>query len=303
MKIGFYLPSSGDGAHVDGLLEVATRAKGLGIESLWVADHIVAPTNVTSPYPFSADGSYHNTPMTRYLEPLTTLAFIAGAVPDVDLVVSVLVLPYRHPLQTAKIAATLDVLSGGRLILGVGVGWMQEEFEALGHGYFARRGANTDEQLSILEQAWTGRPFSHDGPFYKFDEVVIQPMPVQQPLRIWVAGHAEPAFRRAVRFGEALNCNAEAPEEIARISGRLIDLSAAAERSVPPAITLRGHVRVARAIDEARPGHLIGPIEYIKERLESYAQLGVPTFGIDNRTDGLAGMLENLEAIAPLLES
>lgn len=301
MELGFYLPGSGDGATRRGIAEIARAAEGAGFTSVWVADHVVAPVSVQSAYPFSPDGSYHNTPMTPYLEPLTTLAFAAGLLESARLVLSVLVVGYRHPLATAKIAATVDVLSEGRLTLGVGVGWMREEFEALGHDYFRQRGANADEQLEIMRKAWQGQPFAHRGRFYSFDEVVVAPAPVQQPLPIWVAGHTEAAFRRAVRFGQAINCNADPPAELAAIGARLKEISAEQNRADPPQLTMRCHLRVADRVEPFRPGHIIGPVGYLIDQLHEYAEAGVTVVGIDNRIDGIESMRENLRRLEPVL--
>jgi probable F420-dependent oxidoreductase len=264
---------------------------------------MVAPTKVESRYPFHPEGAYHNVPETPYLEPLTTLAFIAAASQDVRLVVSVLILPYRHPLATAKIAATVDVLSGGRLVLGAGVGWMEEEFEALGHTYFKRRGSNTNEQLEIMLRAWTGQAFSFSGEFYEFDELVVSPTPVQQQLPVWIGGHTDAALKRAVKYGQAVNSNAETPDDIAKVIDRLRDFSDAAGRAEPPALTLRSHLLISDEVVPFRPGHIIGPVDYVIDTLSAYAELGVTDFGIDNRVDGIDGMRANLDAMGPVLDS
>ena len=303
MDLGFYMPNSNTGANRSGILDIGRDAEQMGFASLWVADHIVAPTKVVSKYPFHPEGAYHNVPETPYLEPLTTLAFAAAATEQVKLVVSVLILPYRHPLATAKIAATIDVLSNGRLVLGVGVGWMEEEFEALGHTYFKRRGLNTKEQLEIMLRAWTGEAFSFSGEFYEFDEVVVSPVPVQKNLPVWVGGHSDAALKRAVAFGQAVNSNAETPDDIATVIDRLQDFSAAAGRSEPPAVTLRSHLRIADEVVPFRPGHIIGPVDYVIETLSAYAELGVTDFGIDNRVDGIDVMRANLDAMGPVLDS
>jgi len=303
VELGFYLPSSNTGATRVGVSQIARQAEDMGFGSLWVADHLVAPTRMESPYPFTPDGSYHNSPRTPYLEPLTALAFVAGLTERPRLVISVLVLPYRHPLSTAKIAATVDVLSGGRLVLGVGVGWMAEEFAVLGHTYFGRRGANTDEQLEILRLAWTGEPFSYAGHFYEFDEVVVAPTPEQAHLPIWIGGHTTAALKRAVASGDGVNVNAGSPQETAEMIARIADLTAASGRSVVPDVTLRAHVRVSPEPEAFRPGHLIGPIDYLIERLAEYAELDVTCFGLDCRVDGFDTMLDTLNALAPVLDA
>lgn len=300
MELGFYLPTSTSGVNRRDLSRIARQAEEMGFGSLWVADHIVAPTVVASRYPFHPNGIYHNNPTGPYLEPLTALAFTAGISQHARLVVSVLVVPYRHPLATAKIAATVDVLSAGRLVLGVGAGWMAEEFAALGHEYFRRRGANTDEQLEIMQRAWTGEPFAFRGEFYDFDEVIVAPAPEQRPLPVWVGGHTDAALRRAVRFGTGANGNAGDLAQTARTVERLGELSAAAGR-LPPDMTLRAHVRVAERPEPFAPGHLIGPPGYLAEALAGYAGLGVTSFGLDCRMDGIESMSATLDRLAPVL--
>jgi probable F420-dependent oxidoreductase len=303
MELGFYLPNSNTGADRAGILSVARDVERMGFSSAWVADHMVAPTQVLSHYPFHPEGKYHNAPETPYLEPLTTLAFAAATTEHVKLVVSVLILPYRHPLATAKIAATIDVLSGGRLVLGAGVGWMSEEFEALGHSYFKRRGANTSEQLEIMARAWTGQAFSFSGEFYEFAELMVRPAPLQRPLPIWIGGHTDAALKRTVKYGQAANSNAESPDDVAKIIQRLRQFSEDAGRSHPPELTLRSHVRIAQDVEPFRPGHIIGPTNYIIDTLAAYAELGVTDFGIDSRADGIDVMRANLDSMDPVLDA
>src|SRR3972149_916389 len=147
MKLGVFLPISGKAAG-GVLMDAARRAEALGYGSVWTADRIIIPWEITTPYPYSEGASFIVPPDRPFLEPLTCLAYLAGCTEKIALGMSVLVLPYRHPLYWAKIATTIDHLSRGRLILGVGVGWMAEEFLALG-APFKDRGAFSDEPLEI----------------------------------------------------------------------------------------------------------------------------------------------------------
>ncbi len=149
MKLGVFLPISGRAAGPATLMDAARRAEALGYDSIWTADRIIIPWEIKTPYHYSADQQFIVPPDRPFLEPLACLAFLAGCTERVLLGMSVLVLPYRPPLYSAKVAATIDHLSRGRLILGVGVGWMVEEFEALGVP-FQERGARSDEQIRIL---------------------------------------------------------------------------------------------------------------------------------------------------------
>jgi probable F420-dependent oxidoreductase len=203
IAIGCTLPASGPNADPGGLRMLAQTAEDLGFDSVWVSDHLVIPVHVASAYPYSPDSRFRLGPAAPYFEPLTVLTFLAGCTRRVRLGTHVLILPYRHPIITAKVVATLDVISGGRVDLGVGVGWMEEEFVALGHDYFARRGAVTDEQIQILKVLWTEETPDHAGEFYRFPALGAHPHPVQQPHPpIWVGGHSRAAIRRAARLGD-----------------------------------------------------------------------------------------------------
>jgi probable F420-dependent oxidoreductase len=202
MKFGVFLPISGRAAS-GVLLEAARRAEALGFDSVWTADRIVTPWEIRTPYPYSADQQFIVPPQLPFLEPLTCLAFLAGGTERITLGMSVLVMPYRHPLYWAKIAVTIDHLSRGRLILGVGVGWMAEEFEALGVP-FKERGVMADEQLEVVQRLWTDDRPSFDGHYYRFEAVGFAPKPLQTPrIPIWVGGEGTRAQRRAGRYGDA----------------------------------------------------------------------------------------------------
>jgi probable F420-dependent oxidoreductase len=201
MKIGIHVPQWGASANREGVLAVARLAEEAGLDSVWVADHVVYPLRSQSTYPYRDDGAPF-APYDGFLEAFTTLALIAGATERVALGTSVLVLPMREPLQAAKTIATLDVLSGGRMLLGIGVGWWGEEFRALG-AQFTRRGRRMEEQIAVLRAVWRGGAVSHHGEFYDFDELVCEPRPLQAggpPLLIGGLGPA--GRRRAARLGD-----------------------------------------------------------------------------------------------------
>lgn len=202
MKFGFFLPISGRAASAV-LMDAARRAETLGYDSVWTADRIITPWEINTPYPYSADQRFIVPPDIPFLEPLTCLAFLAGGTQTVSLGMSVLVMPYRHPLHWAKIATTIDHLSKGRLILGVGVGWMVEEFDALG-APFKERGAVADEQLEVVDRLWRDDRPSFTGRYYRFQEVGFAPKPLQTPrVPLWIGGEGERAQRRAARYGDA----------------------------------------------------------------------------------------------------
>ena len=145
MRFGFYLPNNGPNAQPGPLAEIARRGDELGFYSMVTGDHILVPKEIDSPYPYTVGGEFHGGEGGEYFEQLTLLTYLAGITRQIRLVPSVMIVPYRNPLLAAKILATLDVLSQGRLILGVGVGWMEEEFVALDAPPFRERGAVTNE--------------------------------------------------------------------------------------------------------------------------------------------------------------
>ncbi|MBI2539564.1 MAG: LLM class F420-dependent oxidoreductase [Deltaproteobacteria bacterium] len=203
MKFGVFLPISGRAAGPATLAQAARQAETLGYHSVWAADRIVIPWEIKTPYPYSEGQSFIVPPDRPFLEPLTCLAFLAGCTEKVILGISVLVLPYRHPLYWAKIATTIDHLSRGRLILGVGVGWMAEEFAALGVS-FKERGDLSDEQLRLLQVLWKEERIRFEGRHYRVDDIAFQPKPLQQPrIPLWVGGEGARAQMRAARYGDA----------------------------------------------------------------------------------------------------
>jgi len=203
MKVGVFLPVSGRAASRNTLMQAARQAEALGYDSVWAADRIIIPWQINTPYPYSRETTFIVPPDRPFLEPLTCLAFIAGCTEKIQLGMSVMVLPYRHPLYWAKIATTIDQLSTGRLIMGVGVGWMEEEFAAMGAAFKAR-GKVSDEQLRLLAKLWQDEHISFQGEHYAFDDIAFSPKPHQKPrMPIWIGGEGKAAQRRAGKYGDA----------------------------------------------------------------------------------------------------
>ena len=231
MQYGAFLPHIGPLARGDVLTNIRTTAQtaeALGFDSVWVGDHIVTPLHITSKYPYSPGGSFPLNPQEPLLEPLSVLSFVAACTRKVRLGTAVLVLPHRHAVVTAKTVATLDVLSGGRVIFGVGVGWMEEEFKAL-NAPFAERGAFSDESVAVMKELWTSENPHFSGRFYNFSDVRCEPRPVQKPHPpIWVGGHTGPALRRVVEYGDGWAAVVFSPQEFAE---RLEKLKERAARS------------------------------------------------------------------------
>ncbi len=203
------------------LVRLAQAAEGFGFDSIWVPDRTVFPTDIASRYP-GRFGPGTDVPVSQQvLEPIATMSFLAGVTSRVNLGFSVIVLPFRHPVLNAKMIATLDVLSGGRALFGVGVGWMPEEFEGMGASY-ADRGAVTDEHVEMYRALCAGDPASYSGRRFGIADKIFYPKPIQQPCPpVWVGGSSRAAMRRAARLGDGWLPNRLAPAEIERGRERL----------------------------------------------------------------------------------
>jgi probable F420-dependent oxidoreductase len=204
MEVGLTIPTRGPLATPDRIEALVRRAEELGFAHLSVADHLVVPRSIESRYPYSESGAWPGAASGECLEQLTLLAYLAAISRKARLITGVAVIPYRGAMHTAKIAATIDVLSQGRMILGAGAGWMKEEFEAVGAPPFEERGRVTDEYLEAFKILWTEDDPRFAGRHVQFANISFLPKPVQKPHPpIWVGGESPPALRRAVRYGDA----------------------------------------------------------------------------------------------------
>src|SRR5262245_5213960 len=196
MRIGVALPNYGALAGRDTLARLARLAEDCDADGVWVSDHLVAPVGATSVYPYGSRRAPTSSQLgiiEEFYEPLVTLAFLAGQTRRVRLGVSAYVMPYRNPVVTAQQIATLDALSGGRVVLAVGVGWLREEFDALDVP-FARRGRRTDDYLAVCRALWAGGVATYDGTDYRLPPVRSGPQPAQRPHPpIWIAGNSDAA--------------------------------------------------------------------------------------------------------------
>jgi probable F420-dependent oxidoreductase len=200
MQLGIHLPQFGRAAGPDAIQQVARRAEDLGFVDVWVSDHIVRP--IGQDYP------------SAYLfEPLLTLAWAAAVTSSVGIGTSIMVVPQYHPLQLANALATLDQLSGGRVILGAGVGWSEAEFAALDQG-FADRGRRLDEAIDIMRAVWNNDPVAFEGTHYSFAELKLLPKPAHA-IPIWIGGGSGLTIERAITRGDGFHAISTAPEDLA----------------------------------------------------------------------------------------
>jgi probable F420-dependent oxidoreductase len=202
MQIGFNAPTSGPLIEPDSLTAIIVEGEALGFDYVTISDHIMVPRNLESKYPYTDTGEFPAGTQAAWLEQLATTAYIAALTKRLRFVLSVMVVPHRPAVLTAKLLSTIDFLSKGRLTLGIGVGWCREEFEAIGAAPFDDRGAVSDEWMDACNELWTADLPKFSGKYVKFDDVVFTPKPVQQPIPIWVGGESAPALRRTARYAQ-----------------------------------------------------------------------------------------------------
>jgi probable F420-dependent oxidoreductase len=311
MRYGFYLPTRGRTASPESLETLVTRAEELGFSSVVIADHIVFPVTIKSKYPYTVSGAFPG--QGDALEQLSLMAFVAGKSRTLRLISSVMILPHRNPVVTAKMLATIDVLSRGRVTVGVGVGWLREEFEALGAPDFDRRGAVSDEYLRIFKALWTQDPASFRGEFYRFDSVRCLPHPVQKPHPpIWVGGHSKAALRRVARLGDGwhpVGANPAVPLRPPELRASLDELRRLtdAERRDFSTLTLSYKAPIydpGQGVEggaERRP--FSGSQQAIADDIGIFGGLGVSELIFDFRSESLAESLERMERFAPLIRA
>jgi probable F420-dependent oxidoreductase len=290
VRIGVALPNYGPLASPDVLARLAALAEARGADGVWVSDHLVAPVGSRSVYPYDRRPDPQPGQLgviEEFYEALVTLAFLAGQTRRVRLGVSAYVLPCRNPVVTAKQVATLDALSGGRVVLAIGVGWLREEFAAL-DAPFAGRGQRTDEYLAVCRALWAGGTASHAGPSYRLPPVRTGPRPAQRPHPpIWVAGNSDAALARAARHGDGWHGIDLAPDELAARVARL-RAACAAERRQPGAVgvTLRRSA----------------PLDVLARELDAYRAAGVDDLVVGlprgGSADDAARALEDVLALS-----
>ena len=200
MQIGFNAPTSGPLIEPDSLSRIIVEGETLGFDYVTISDHIMVPRNLDSKYPYTDTGEFPAGTQAAWLDQLATTAWIAAMTRKLRFVLSVMVVPHRPAVLTAKLLSTIDFLSKGRLTCGIGVGWCREEFEAIGAAPFDDRGHVTDEWMAACQELWTADEPKFNGNYVKFDDVQFTPKPAQKPIPIWVGGESGPALRRTVKY-------------------------------------------------------------------------------------------------------
>jgi probable F420-dependent oxidoreductase len=228
MKVGLAFASS-IGFDGETALEICRRAETLGFDSVWGGEHVILPDEIASRYPYTEDGKIPAEPDTPIPDPLIWLAFVAAAAPTLQLGTCILIVPQRNPLVLAKELATLDCLSGGRLELGLGVGWLKEEFDALGVAW-ERRGARNDEYIAAMRALWAGPHAEFHGEFVDFDPATCSPRPVNGSIPVIVGGDSDAAIRRAVRIADGYFPGEGDFDRLEALIGRVRRAAEAADR-------------------------------------------------------------------------
>lgn len=261
------------------ILEVARIAERFGLDSVWMFDHLFTPADLDSKYPYSRDGSYPLTPEDPFFDPLGLYGVLAGATEKLRIGTGVLIAAYRHPIVLAKVLATIERFAPGRIVLGVGAGWMREEFEAVGVGY-ERRGTRLDEYISALRRIWSGEVASFEGEFYRWDAAGFRPTPTQ-PIPILVGGHSDAALRRVAKLGDgwAITTGRGQGAGIDAVAARIDDLKELLDangRSLDELELL--YQSPLWFSDEPHPKMpLTGPVDAIVESIGRLEEIGVTT--------------------------
>ena len=302
MQIGVSVVNRGALAQPEFMVRFVRRAEELGVHSATVTDHIVIPKAVPSNYPYHPKGEFHWEEAREYYEPLSLLTFLAGSTEKIRLGVSVLIISYRNPVIVAKMLATIDALSGGRVFLGVGTGWWEDEYKALGiPGHFRERGKRTDEYIRIYRELWSNEEPAFDGEFYQFDNIEVSPKPAQKGgIPIWIGGHTNRALRRAAELGDAWHPiglrppAALDPQDLAAKRDQLAELAQAAGRD-PKSIPIC--FRAPIVFSDSGRAPLMGNNGQIVEDIKAYEAVGVSHITLDvvgGSADEVFGNMERM---------
>ncbi len=301
MEIGVSIPRAPDAASMK---LFAGKAEELGFESVLLGDHVVLPTGGTNQYPYTADGSFARGADAPFLETMTLLGFLAACTETIKIGSTVVILPYRNPVVQAKMFASLDVLTNGRVICGVGVGWLEKEFETLGVPY-AQRGPMSDEFLEIFKILWTDPNPEFHGRFYRIDGIQFYPKPVQKPhIPIWVGGHSRASLRRTARYGDCWHTTRQTPEFVAGhipYLRRQTELVGRDPDSVTVSLKRSVHftdLGIPESDSIRSNGALIASTQEIVNDVYRCREIGIHQLTYDFRVDSLEDTLRVMEHLA-----
>jgi probable F420-dependent oxidoreductase len=315
MQYGFSMPNRGPLAEPDAHRVLAGRAEALGFGFITVSDHLVIPDAIGSTYPYSPKGDFPGSSNPESLEQLGLMAFLAGITERVRILSSVMVVPHRSPILAAKTLATIDILSKGRLTVGCGVGWMREEFEALGVPAFDERGRVSDEYIDVFKAVWTQDKPTFNGRYVSFANASTLPHPVQKPHPpIWIGGESPAAIRRAATRGDAWYPFASNPKFLLdtpqRFAAAVERLHAAAEKigrdpaTIGLALSVPWYDETEQRVDGARRLYTGAPADVAAD-ISSYGTLGVRHLLPGLAAPSLAAAQERMERfmteVAPLV--
>lgn len=310
MKFGLHLGTRGPAAEPDSLLRIARRAEALGFAHLGLSDHVAIAGAAGAEYPYTKSGAWFAQDTGVCLEQVTTLGFLAAATTKLRLLTSVMVLPHRPILLAAKMLATVDVLSKGRLTVGVGVGWMAGELALLGAPPYKARGAASDEYIEAFRALWTEARPAYAGRHVAFDGVLFAPEPVQRPHPpIWVGGESPQARRRAGRLGDGwypvINNPAAPLDAPARYAAGLAEVRAQAETAGREGAVLDAALyAIWFRLGEAEKDHegarrpFTGSAEAVAGDVAAYAEAGLKHLVIGFEARDEADALARIEAFA-----
>ena len=292
MRIGFNLPISGPMSAAADMARVAKLGEELGFEYLTLTDHIALPDVASPGYPYSESGEFYSPdPGVRH-EQLTAAAWIAAKTDKIRIVLAVMVVPHRPAILAAKMLTTIDVLSGGRLDIGIGAGWQKVEIDAVATTPFAARGAVTDEYIDAFKAVWTQKHVRFNGEYTKIDGLLIDPKPVQKPHPpIWVGGETGPSMRRAARIGDVwypIGTNkANMLDTRPRLEAGIVklrDMTAKAGRdpnAVGVAYRVKRHGEPAQIASDGNPKLFAGSIDDVLRDIAALRKLGVVALDFD----------------------
>ncbi len=309
MEYGLHVGTRGAAGTPDGLQAIALKAQSLGFAHLGLSDHVVIATDVESVYPYTDNGKWFAQDSGYCLEQLSLLSFLAGVTQRIRLLTSVMVAPYRHPVLTAKMLATADVISKGRIIVGVGAGWMAEEMRLLDSPAFAERGKVTDEYIQAFRNLWTEANPQFHGTHVNYDQLKFEPKPVQKPHPpLWIGGESRPARRRAARLGDAwypVNNNPAAPLDTPEKFGVAFDsvrqMAATAGRdpaTIEAALLAIGYRHEPGVGDSDARRIFTGGTQAIIDDIGGYREHGLNHLVVAFESDDLQRSLDTLDAFA-----